>query len=57
MNELPKKEWLLPIEVAGYLSVSRQTVYNWIRLKVLDSSKIRGVVRISKESLKKKLEK
>ena len=39
-------------EVAEFLDVGRSTVYLWIDHGILEAEKYRGVIRVSRESLK-----
>jgi excisionase family DNA binding protein len=50
---LPPKEHLTPYELAGYWSVTRQTIYNWIVAGKLEAKKIGGVLRVTRESAEK----
>jgi len=40
MSKLPDKELLRPDEVANYFSVTRKTIYLWIKKKHLEAYKI-----------------
>lgn len=51
MTTLPEKDLLRVDEVAQYFDVSRSTVYLWIDHGILVAEKIRGVVRIPRESV------
>lgn len=48
---LPDKSNFRPDEVAYYFDVVRSTIYNWIDNGILDASKIKGTIRISRESI------
>lgn len=51
MTELPDKTLLRPDEVAPFLRVSLATVYRMKDEGELESKKIRGSVRITRESV------
>ena len=51
MTELPDKELLRPDEVANYFSVTRKTVYLWIKKKHLEAYKIDKAIRITRKSI------
>ena len=53
MNDLPQKPLLRVDEVSQYFDVARSTVYLWIDHGILDAEKIRGVIRITRESIVK----
>lgn len=48
---LPDKSNFRPDEVAYYFGVVRSTIYNWIDNGILDASKIKGTIRISREAI------
>ena len=52
MTTKSKKEMLRVDEVAEFLDVGRSTVYLWIDHGLLPAEKYRGVIRVSRESLK-----
>jgi excisionase family DNA binding protein len=54
---LPEKELLRPDEVAAYFSVTRRTVYNWIKEGKLESRKASSLVRIYRDSVLELLQK
>jgi excisionase family DNA binding protein len=49
--DLPEKTLLLPCEAADALRVSRSTIYRMCGEGVLESSKVRGSLRIPRESV------
>ena len=51
MIELPKKKYVRPDEVADYLYISKSTVYVWCQNGSLESSKMNGVLRITRDSV------
>lgn len=51
MNTLPNKELLRVEEVATYFGVARSTIYLWIDHGILQAEKIRGTIRIPRESI------
>lgn len=53
MLTLPNKKWFQPIEVAEYFSVHRQTAYRWIADGTVDAIKVKGVLRISRDTILK----
>lgn len=53
MTTLPAKELLRVDEVAAYFDVSRSTIYLWIDHGILEAEKIRGVIRVPRESVQK----
>ena len=53
MNILPDKELLRVEEVAAYFDVSRSTIYLWIDHGILTAEKIRGIIRIPRDSVGK----
>ncbi len=53
MEGLPEKALFRVDEVAAYFSVTERTIRLWIEHKHLESEKIVGVVRISRESILK----
>lgn len=50
---MAKKEYYTVSEIAKKFSVSRQTVYNWIKRKELKSVRFANVVRIHYTELEK----
>ncbi|MEO0247910.1 MAG: helix-turn-helix domain-containing protein [candidate division WOR-3 bacterium] len=46
-----KKHLLKPIEVATFLGVTRQTVYNWIWEGKIPAYKIGNIIRIPRDSV------
>jgi excisionase family DNA binding protein len=55
MVEIPDKQLLRPDEVARLFDVTLQTVYNWCEAGVLEGMKIGGVLRITRESIVRKI--
>ena len=53
MNGLPNKELFTPEEVARLFSVTRKTIYEWVKNKDLTALKIRRTIRITRESILK----
>jgi len=51
MSKLPDKELLRPDEVANYFSVTRKTIYLWIKKKHLEAYKIDKAIRITRKSI------
>ena len=51
MDKLPEKDNLNVIEVAEYFGVTSKTIKNWIKARSLTAFKIRGTVRITRESV------
>ena len=51
MIELPNKPNLKIRTVAEFMDVDIKTVKNWIKKDLLESIKIRGTVRITRESV------
>jgi excisionase family DNA binding protein len=49
--DLPLKKTLRPDEIAAFLSVSRRTVYRWIKSGRLPSLFLGGAVRVLREDL------
>jgi excisionase family DNA binding protein len=54
MNELPRKKYLRPDEVADFWRVDVKTVYRWVAMGIIDADKIGGTVRISREEAEKR---
>ena len=52
MTDLPQKPLLRVDEVASYFDVTARTIYLWIDHGLLEAEKLRGVIRISRESIK-----
>jgi excisionase family DNA binding protein len=51
-SDLPRHDLLTPDEVASYLRISRQSVYNWIDCGRLDAVKMpNGGLRIQKQNV------
>jgi len=53
MIDLPQKPLLRVDEVSQYFDVARSTIYLWIDHGILEAEKIRGVIRITRESIVK----
>ena len=53
MLKLPEKELLRVDEVAKYLSVSKKAIYSWIESGILEGAKVRKMIRVRRESVKK----
>ena len=51
MVDLPAKPLWRVDEVAAYFDVARSTVYLWIDHGLLQGEKLRGVVRVTRESI------
>ena len=51
MDNLPNKENLTVNEVAVYIGVSTQTVRNWIKAGDIIAFKIRGTMRVKRDSI------
>lgn len=51
MNNLPNKPLLRVDECATYFDVSISTIYLWIDHGILQAEKIRGTIRIPRESV------
>jgi excisionase family DNA binding protein len=49
--DLPLKKTLRPDEVASVLSLSRRTVYRWVRSGRLPSLRLGGSIRVLREDL------
>lgn len=49
--DLPLKKTLRPDEIAAFLSLSRRTVYRWIKAGRLPSLRLGGSVRVLREDL------
>jgi excisionase family DNA binding protein len=50
-QDLPHKTLLRPNDVASFLSVSLKTVYRWYRLGEIKGTKIKGSLRIYRNSV------
>jgi len=55
--DLPEKSLLTPEEVAKFLTVSKQTVYNWCESGELRCARPKGVLRIYRVSVLEMLRK
>jgi excisionase family DNA binding protein len=53
MIDLPHKPLLRVDEVSQYFDVHRSTIYLWIDHGILEAERIRGVLRITRESIVK----
>lgn len=53
MVDLPSKPLWRVDEVAMYFDVARSTVYLWIDHGLLEAEKLRGVMRVTRESIVK----
>lgn len=53
MTDLPQKPLLRVDEVATYFDVARSTVYLWIDHGLLQAEKLRGVIRVTRDSIEK----
>lgn len=51
MTDLPEKPLWRVDEVAAYFDVARSTVYLWIDHGLLEAEKLRGVVRVTRQSI------
>jgi len=51
MNDLPNKPLLRVDECATYFDVHRSTIYLWINHGILEAEKIRGTIRIPRDSI------
>jgi excisionase family DNA binding protein len=49
--DLPLKKTLRPDEIAAFLSLSRRTVYRWIKAGRLPSLRLGGAVRVLRDDL------
>jgi excisionase family DNA binding protein len=49
--DLPLKKTFRPDEIAAFLSLSRRTVYRWIKAGRLPSLRLGGSVRVLREDL------
>ena len=52
-RDLPDKTLLRPNDVASFLSVSLKTVYRWHRLGTIKGIKVKGSLRIYRDSILK----
>ena len=52
-RDLPNKTLLRPNDVASFLSVSLKTVYRWHRLGTIEGIKVKGSLRIYRDSILK----
>lgn len=52
-RDLPDKTLLRPNDVASFLSVSLKTVYRWHRLGTIRGIKVKGSLRIYRDSIVK----
>ena len=52
-GDLPHKTLLRPDEVARFLSVSLKTVYRWYCSGLIEGAKVRGSLRIYRDSILK----
>ena len=48
---LPQKSLFRPDEVADYFDCARSTIYLWIDHGILKAEKIKGIVRIPRQSI------
>jgi len=53
MTTLPLKDLFRPDEVAEYFSISRVTVYRWIKQGKIEAIKVDGIIKIRKEAIVK----
>lgn len=54
MNELPKKDYYRPDEIAAYFCVSRATIYRWIDLGTIRTIDLPGrSQRIPREEIER----
>lgn len=51
INSLPKRQLLTIDEVAEFFSVQKRTIYNWYDEETLTGTKIKGSLRIYKQSV------
>ncbi len=51
MEHLPKRDWFTVMDVAIYFAVSDRTIRLWIEHGQLESKKIVGSVRVSRQSI------
>ena len=51
MTDLPNKPLLRVDECATYFDVSAATIYLWIDHGILEAEKIKGTIRIPRESI------
>ena len=51
MTDLPEKPLWRVDEVAAYFDVARSTVYLWIDHGLLEAEKLRGVIRVTRQSI------
>lgn len=51
-TDLLKKELLRPDEAAAIFRVTKQTIYHWIDMGIIEHKKIGGVTRITTTSVK-----
>jgi len=50
-EDLPRKTYLRPDEVARFFSISLKTVYRWHHSGIIEGSRDRGSLRISRDSV------
>ncbi len=50
-QDLPDKTLLRPHDVASFLSVSLKTVYRWHRIGTIQGIKVKGSLRIYRDSI------
>jgi len=50
-RDLPEKSLLTPGDVASFLSISLKTVYRWHRSGTIRGVKVRGSLRIYRDSI------
>jgi excisionase family DNA binding protein len=53
MTDLPEKPLWRVDEVSAYFDVARSTVYLWIDHGLLEAEKLRGVIRVTRQSIAK----
>ena len=51
MTDLPEKPLWRVDEVSAYFDVARSTVYLWIDHGLLEAEKLRGVIRVTRQSI------
>lgn len=54
MIDSKSKSLLRVDEVADFFSITKKTVYQWIKAGVLRGIKIRGIVRVDRDSILEK---
>ena len=53
MTDLPEKPLWRVDEVSAYFDVARSTVYLWIDHGLLEAEKLRGVIRVTRQSIER----